>query len=184
MNNLIHHLQSNLGNTNATNTKQNIGITSQNNFVPTQEDNRNDNRKINEALRLLGNNITFDGNEREWMEHKARLKNVFWSLELNKNKAIKLSRLSCTGKALFMMQNIDPDLFLQEMNGNALDSYLNELENLFIGSASKELSRVKFQSAKQDHKENVSACVTRIKILLSTAYPDEDNLENNENVKH
>ena len=68
MNNQIHQLQNNLGNINVTNTLPTAVPNPQNHFADTHDNNRNDTRKINDALRLLGNNFTFDGNERKWMK--------------------------------------------------------------------------------------------------------------------
>ena len=141
-------------------------------------DRENDNKKVNDELILLGNNFSYDRNERKWIEHRQRLKNIFWSLDLNKDVAIRITCLSMTGKSLFMSDNVDPTPSLQEMNGDALKSYLYSLENIFISSASKELTRVKFNSPRQDQRENVSSFATIIKMLFSTAFPDDNQKRN------
>ena len=45
----------------------------------TRTDRRNGNNKINDTLRLLGNNFSYDGQERKWIEHRKNLK-IYFSL--------------------------------------------------------------------------------------------------------
>lgn len=63
------------------------------------------------------------------------------------------------------------------------DDYLDELEKCFVGSASKESTQSKFNLAKQDNNENISAWVTRAKMLFSSAYPQENLVNTNELLK-
>ena len=136
-----------------------------------------------EALRLLGNDGTYNGDPARWFEYKLRIENIIEALDLTKEQAIKFIRLSFTGNAVFISENIKTEPYLQEMNVSALKEYLQSLENLFVGSANKELARAKFQLSKQTHDESIAVWVSRLRTLYRIAFPTEVNFENNEIIK-
>ena len=183
MNDKILGLEQTFGNTRITPTVTQFAIPTQpSNPFGTSRDTDNT-KKLNEAMRLLGNNFSFDGSPEKWSFHKQKLKNVFWSLDMNKENSIKLIKLSMTNKAVFMCENVDVDLFLNSMNGEAVEQYLEALERLFIGTASKELSRSKFNSAKQETNESTTLWLTRLKVIFKTAFPTVSQIEQHEILK-
>ena len=158
-----------------------IGFQPQNDDDSTSID-KNKNKKITEALRLLGSG-TYNGDASTWFEFKLRIENIIEALDMTKEQSIKFIRLSMVSNAVFISENVKTEPFLQSMNGEALKEYLHALENLFVGSGNKELARVKFTIAKQSHGETVAMWVSRIRTLYKTAFPTEETFENNEIIK-
>ena len=66
----------------------------------------NSNKPVTEALRLLGSDGTYNGDPARWFEYKLRIENIIEALDLTKEQAIKFIRLSFTGNAVFISENI------------------------------------------------------------------------------
>lgn len=119
-----------------------------------------------------------------WITHRTLLENIIWSNNLNAENALKLIRLSFKGNALHMAQNVEVTEFLRHTTQDSAKQYLEALEKLFISQSGKELSRIKFNQAKQDKGEVLTIWNARCKTLFRLAYPQEArNMDSNVNVK-
>lgn len=83
--------------------------------------------------------------------------------------------MSFAGHAMFIAENIDTYLFLQDMNGEALKQYWLALENICVGKASSELNRSKFAIMVQERGETIPLYSAKRLALFNTAYPEEGN---------
>ena len=68
---------------------------------------------------------------------------IIWALNLNRIEAIKPIKLSLTGQAVFISENIDTEYFTNSCIsvGLGFQDYLQALETLFVGKAVSDLSR-------------------------------------------
>ena len=139
--------------------------------------------KLNDALKFLTKEYLFDGDSAAWISHRKKLENLIWSNELTSNEAIRLIKLSFTGNALHLIDNVDAQKHLNSICDDPARDYLDELEALFISTNGKELTRVQFQTAKQSKDELAMMWGTRLKCLYKLAYPSEDeDVGNNDNL--
>ena len=91
--------------------------------------------------------------------------------------------MSFTSDALFIIENVPVDQYLENMNGNSVTEYMDALEALFVTQSAKELNRVKFNMIKQDTNETATMFATRVRCLYRIAYPETtENLEKNLNI--
>ena len=118
----------------------------------------------------------YDGNPDEWFPFKKKIKNLTWALNLSKVESIKLIKLALAGPAIYVSDNIDQDIYINDMNGDGgMDGYLLALENLFVGRAASDISRTKFAMAFQLKNETVPLYASRIVALFNNAFPEEEN---------
>ena len=111
------------------------------------------------------------------------MENLVWSNELTTKEAVRLIKLSFSGNALHLVDNIDAERHLNSMSENATKEYLDELEQLFISQDGKELTRVRFSTAMQGKDEKITLWATRVVTLYKMAYPENvANTDGNYNV--
>ena len=106
------------------------------------------------------------------------MKNLLWALNIQKIEAIKLIKMSFTGPAIYIAENVDQDIFINDMNGEGgLEGYLLALENLFVGKAASDIHRTQFAMAQQQNDESIPLYAAKIVSLFNNAFPDEQNAE-------
>ena len=133
---------------------------------------------MTDALESISDqSFQYQGDPKEWPIHKKKLINLIWALGLTKIEAVKIIKMSFTGKALFIAENIDAEDLINQMNGdkNDYEGYLTALGNLFVGKAVADLSRSKFSNATQEREETIPLYASRILSLFKTAFPNEQN---------
>ena len=81
--------------------------------------------------------------------------------------------MSFTGPAMLISENVNKDIFLQDMNGDALYQYWLALENLFVGKACSEINRSKFAIIVQGRNESIPLYSAKLVALFNAAYPRE-----------
>ena len=107
-----------------------------------------------------------------------------WSSDLGKNEALKMIKLSFSGPAIHMIENISVNEYLQSTDEQSANHYLEALQSSFISQSGKELSRIKFNMARQETDEPATLWSSRMKCLFPLAYPDQaNNIDNNINIK-
>ena len=72
---------------------------------------------------------------------------------------------------------------LNDRNDGSVEQYLSALEGLFISQSGQEMSRVKFNISKQDKGESMTLWATRLKCLYRIAFPEDQAIDFNLNVK-
>ena len=147
-------------------------------IVPFTTNETKNSRGFADALKTVNNpSFLYQGNPKEWPIHKKKLTNLIWALGLTKIEAVKIIKMSFTGKALFIAENIDAEDLINQMNGdnNGYEGYLTALGNLFVGKAEADLSRTKFSNATQERAETIPLFASRILSLFKTAFPDDPN---------
>ena len=133
---------------------------------------------LTDALESISDqSFQYQGDPKEWPIHKKKLINLIWALGLTKIEAVKIIKMSFTGKALFIAENIDAEDLINQMNGddNGYEGYLTALGNLFVGKAEADLSRTKFSNATQEKTETIPLYASKILSLFKTAFPDDPN---------
>ena len=104
-------------------------------LAPKRKTSLIDEQKISHGLTdalesISDQSFQYQGDPKEWPIHKKKLINLIWALGLTKIEAVKIIKMSFTGKALFIAENIDAEDLINQMNGddNGYESTLRHLE--------------------------------------------------------
>ena len=90
---------------------------------PASVTNSQPSHRFGEALKTVTNqSFLYNGNPKQWTLHKQKLLNIIWALSLTRIEAIKVIKLSLTGQAVFISENIDMTPFTDSCNGDG-ESY-------------------------------------------------------------